>query len=241
MCTVTVVPHDRGVRVMSNRDELRTRPAALAPRLHRLDGRLAAFPVDPQGGGTWIGVNDAGLIVALLNRNRPPVAATVARTRSRGLIVCDLLRCGSVSDALARAARLDAAAFEPFRAITVQGLSLGVATSDGSRIACVSAALGAPRMFTSSSLGDDVVEHPRRRLFERIVLQRHRAALHGQARFHRHQWPHRPEVSVRMQRQHAVTVSHTVVDVAIHGAGLLYQPTADGRFQHEAREWCSLR
>src|SRR5262245_2529622 len=125
MCTVTVVPHARGVRVMSNRDELRTRVAALPPRLHRLDRRMAAFPTDPQGGGTWIGANDAGLIVALLNRSRPTVTTGPVRAHSRGLIVRDLLRSGSLDDALDRAARLDATGFEPFHLIAVQNARLG--------------------------------------------------------------------------------------------------------------------
>ena len=71
MCTVTVVPHETGIRVMCNRDERRSRPAALPPQVHDLGGRLAAFPVDPRGGGSWVGVNDAGIVVTLLNVSGP--------------------------------------------------------------------------------------------------------------------------------------------------------------------------
>ena len=52
---------------MCNRDERRSRPAALPPQVHDLGGRLAAFPVDPRGGGSWVGVNDVGIVVTLLN------------------------------------------------------------------------------------------------------------------------------------------------------------------------------
>jgi hypothetical protein len=37
--------------------------------------------------------------------------------------------------------------------------------------------------------------------------------LDGQARFHAHRWPQRPELSVRMARRGARTVSRSVVDV----------------------------
>ena len=53
---------------MCNRDERRDRRAATPPAVHRLQHRTAIYPVDPVGGGTWIGVNDAGLAAALLNR-----------------------------------------------------------------------------------------------------------------------------------------------------------------------------
>ena len=243
MCTVTIVPHDRGVRVTSNRDELRLRPAALSPRIYDLDGRLAAFPLDPQGGGTWVGVNDAGLIVALLNRNDTPRTTDTPRSRrprSRGLIARDLLRHGSVSDALATAARLDPTAFEPFRIVTVRSGLAGTATSDSERITCKQHALEGPLMFTSSSLGDDLVERPRRRLFERLVAGRARDWLDGQIRFHRHQWSRHPEISVRMARADAMTVSQTVVEVARRGSGLLYEAAPGGQPRHGARTWCSL-
>jgi len=77
-------------------------------------------------------------------------------------------------------------------------------------------------MFTSSSLGDVLVEPPRRELLERLVL----AAgdwLHGQARFHRHRWTSRPEISVNMAREDAATVSRTTIDVTSSTIDLAYE------------------
>ena len=58
MCTVTLMRYDGGVRLACNRDERRDRPAALPPTSYACGKQRAIFPVDPVGGGTWIGVND---------------------------------------------------------------------------------------------------------------------------------------------------------------------------------------
>jgi uncharacterized protein with NRDE domain len=69
-----------------------------------LDGPVRAVAgVDPQGGGTWLGVNAHGVLVAVTNRARsqPP-----PRPRSRGLLVRDLLTsCASAREATDRAVR----------------------------------------------------------------------------------------------------------------------------------------
>ena len=72
MCTlVLVVPEPGGVlQVAANRDEFLARPAD--PPTPSADGRWLA-PRDRQAGGTWLGVNRAGLFVGVTNRfGRPP-------------------------------------------------------------------------------------------------------------------------------------------------------------------------
>jgi hypothetical protein len=241
VCTVTVVPHGAGVRVACNRDERPVRPDAWPPRVHQVGGRWAAFPIDPLGGGTWIGVNDAGLIVTLLNRNGGATDAVLHPKRSRGLIARRLLRCGSADEALRDVATLDVSDYAPFSVLLVHGPRVSVATSDGTALLTTTEpALDRPMLLTSSALGDEVVDPPRRRLFERLVIDGRHGWLNGQAAFHRHRWKRRPDLSVRMSRADALTVSQTTADVTRSGRRLLYQPLgADG---HErGREWCSLR
>jgi hypothetical protein len=240
MCTVTVVPYDAGVRVVCNRDERRSRPQALPPRVHRVAGRLAAFPIDPVGGGTWIGVNDAGLIVALLNRNGGAPGAVPHPKRSRGLIARRLLRHGAADEAWQSVRGIDVLAYAPFSVLLVSCRWIGAATSDGTGLETTVSPLDRPMLFTSSSLGDDVVEPPRRHLFERLVIGGRDGWLNGQAAFHRHRWKRRPDISVRMSRVDALTVSHTTADVTRHGRRLLYQPLGANGYE-ESREWCSLR
>jgi hypothetical protein len=242
MCTVTVVPHATGIRVTCNRDERRVRPAALPPQVHDLGGRRAVFPVDPLGGGSWIGVNDAGIVVTLLNVSGPPRRSGKEPRQSRGLIVRELLRCGSLSHVVARIASLDSSAFEKFRLVVTRRFTVLDATSDGVRTAIPRRlALDTPLLFTSSSLGDAIVDGPRRQLFRRMVLERRDDWLRGQARFHRHQWPSRREISVCMERDDALTVSRTVIDVTRAARSLLYETPVGHRSAREVREWCFLR
>jgi uncharacterized protein with NRDE domain len=69
------------------------------PRLHR-GGRAFIGGIDPRAGGTWLGVNDCGVLVAITNRPDRPVPPQL---RSRGLLVRDLLGMGSSAEAAALA------------------------------------------------------------------------------------------------------------------------------------------
>jgi uncharacterized protein with NRDE domain len=231
MCTVTIVPLDDGFRLRFNRDERRDRPIARPPAMHMVEARRAVFPVDPTSEGTWIGVNDSGLVIALLNRNEAARSANAARDPesrvSRGRIAPVLLACGSPEEALDRCTTLDVAAFDPFRLMIVQKTIAVAVTSDGRELSHEVVSLSRPVMRTSSSLGDDLVEGPRRELFEMMLGQQPQSAwLRGQRRFHRHQWPSRRELSVLMERDDARTVSETVIDVRPRALELAYRPIA---------------
>ena len=227
MCTVTLLPYDGGFRLACNRDERRDRPAALPPTNHVCGERLATFPVDPAGGGTWIGVNDAGLAATLLNRTRSTDAQRIV-ARSRGLIVPLVMAAQCWGEAMLTADGIDPTSYRPFRLIIVRGSLVGEIVSDGRRLSSTAAALTGPRLFTSSSLGDALVEEPRRRLFEQMIRDHRDGWPQGQWRFHRHCWPQQPELSVAMERDDARTVSRTVIDVRAESINFSYQPVTDG-------------
>lgn len=226
MCTVTIVPRVDGFRVACNRDERNSRPSALAPRRHHLAPRLAVFPTDLQSGGTWIGANDAGLVLALLNRTSPAVSATVRRCPqySRGHVIPPLLEVDTLQTALGLALTLNPVWFEPFCLVLVQGRDVAAISNDGLRLSVDRSRSTLPLLFTSSSLGDEKVEEPRRRLFAQMVLGAKDSWLHGQRLFHRHRWPGRPELSVQMARGDARTVSRSVVDVRDGRVEFHYEP-----------------
>jgi Transport and Golgi organisation 2 len=223
MCTVSIVPCGDGFRLACNRDERRNRPAATHPTTHRVGNRTAIFPVDPQGGGTWIGVNDCGLAATLLNRTPEGGRRRTVPARSRGLIIPSLLACASLVEALDMATAIDPSQYELFRLVLGQPMAAAILTSDGRTLALDTASVSEPIMWTSSSLGDGVVEGPRRALFESKVQRREPSAwLAAQMRFHAHQWRARPEVSVLMGRADARTVSRTFVRVTSSGMDLRY-------------------
>ena len=215
MCTVTIVPSGDGFRLGCNRDERCDRAAASPPAVHSLRHRTAIFPVDPAGQGTWVGVNGAGVAAALLNRAIDSATPIDRRSRrSRGLILPHLLDCPSLTEALDVTAALDPCDFDRFRLVVAQNTAAAIVTSDGVVLSVELTQLSRPMMLTSSSLGDALVECPRRRLFDRLFDGEARSWLRAQRRFHDHQWPNRRDISVSMERADARTVSHTVVNVS---------------------------
>jgi len=75
------------VVLAANRDESRDRPFD-PPRVHAGAVPFVA-PVDRRAGGSWVGLNAAGLVAAVTNR---PQRAPSLGGRSRGLLLLDALR-----------------------------------------------------------------------------------------------------------------------------------------------------
>jgi len=70
MCTLTWRRGSKEtVEVFFNRDEKKTRSRAEPPG-ERFDANGVRYlsPLDPESGGTWMLVNERGLVVCLLNR-----------------------------------------------------------------------------------------------------------------------------------------------------------------------------
>ncbi len=86
------------VLVAANREESYARQGT-PPELWQTDPPILAGR-DPLAGGTWLGVNRFGLLVAITNRRGTP---SPPQPRSRGLLCRDLLACGNATDAHAQA------------------------------------------------------------------------------------------------------------------------------------------
>ncbi len=85
----------------ANRDESRDRPTA-PPQLHSGGEVDYLCGGDRRAGGTWLGVNQHVLIVAVTNRPSPPSRASL---RSRGLLAVDLLQAHAAEQAAELAMR----------------------------------------------------------------------------------------------------------------------------------------
>lgn len=114
MCTIAVlhgVHPEFPVVVASNRDEAYDRPAT-GPEVLAREPVLVAGGRDPVGGGTWTGVTATGLFVGLTNQRsfRPPDPTR----RSRGAVVLDALRTGSVAGVERYLRSLDPTEFNAF-------------------------------------------------------------------------------------------------------------------------------
>lgn len=244
MCTVSVIrcetaaPRSSGdssrgespklLRIVCNRDEKLIRTEALPPVCRKYRDRTAILPIDPLSRGTWIGVNDAGLALCLLNATHSGVqqatsAAHARLLKSRGDIIPSLLDCENVGEAIDRAAALDPREFPPFRLIAISLTHVGVIASDRVAVRVRQCQpLRGPFMATSSSLGDELVDPVRRELFGECL--RHAVdPCEAQDRFHSHQWPDRRHVSVLMARPDARTVSRTIVQIGRDHVRMTYR------------------
>jgi uncharacterized protein with NRDE domain len=103
MCLVAFffrVVEDAPLIVGANREEAYARggePPRILPGVLR-----AAAGVDPRAAGTWFGINERGVVVAITNRFKSDLPPN---PRSRGLLARDLLDCPTAQAASALAAR----------------------------------------------------------------------------------------------------------------------------------------
>lgn len=218
MCTLSAInlrtgEGRAGYRLVMNRDELRTRARGVPPEWREMGGVRAVWPVDPDGGGTWIGAAETGLTLALVNSFPEPMPELPADRVSRGLIIPRLIASEGLEGVLGELEELEIERFAPFRLVAID-LTEGeggdveprmlVVDWDRRELA-VETHLDGPMCLVSSGLGDRVVE-PRRGLFEEMVVGGG-LSVAAQDAFHAHRWAERPEISVMMERAGARTVS----------------------------------
>jgi uncharacterized protein with NRDE domain len=96
--------------IAANRDEHFAR-ASEAPKLWNGDPAILAGK-DLAAGGTWLGVNSAGIAAAIVNRRVQ--IEPLASPRSRGLMCLDMLQAAALGDARAALPYEDAGRYQPF-------------------------------------------------------------------------------------------------------------------------------
>jgi uncharacterized protein with NRDE domain len=92
VCTLALyfqLSQDFPLIVAANRDEHYDRPA-VSPMLLKSQPKVLAG-LDIRAGGTWLGINEHGLLAAVLNRRSEAIENPERATRSRGLLCLDLL------------------------------------------------------------------------------------------------------------------------------------------------------
>jgi uncharacterized protein with NRDE domain len=113
MCTLAIyfrVAPEWPVIVAANRDEFLDRPA-LDPTVLNDDPNVVGGK-DLRAGGTWLGVNENGVLCGLLNRRADDGGNP--RARSRGLLCLDALRRPTAEAAALFAAAENGADYNPF-------------------------------------------------------------------------------------------------------------------------------
>ncbi len=221
MCTLSwwVAETERGV--LFNRDEKRTRSHGLAPDIRQgTSGRPILMPKDPDAGGTWIGVNGVGLIVALLN-NYPFYQGTQPGQRSRGKLVVDLLdQADTAADCMSRLAGLDSSIYSGYLLFAMgRGGGPMAREWDGEQLSEISlTGEGGLHVLTSSSFRREECEDFRFELFK--GESRERATLKEKHGFFH---PDDHALGPVMVRDDAATDSITEIVVSPNHAHMWFQ------------------
>jgi hypothetical protein len=214
MCTVSWTLVDGGYHLLFNRDERTTRGRAVPPEVHDVRGVRAIAPLDSDFGGTWIGANELGVSVCLLNRYDATTGPLTAPALSRGLLVLDLL---DVRSRIEVRERLSESRLERFQPFTLLALAPGepalVARWSGRH--CLFEYVGEfSNPLVSWSFDPAGVAASRKREFEAIPRQDGRLAPEALAALHHSHEPAPGPFSVCMHRDDASTVSLSWIEVA---------------------------
>jgi hypothetical protein len=253
MCTLTFIPGlpGGGYLLATNRDESPERGPAWAPMVQQLGDRQLIAPHDSDQGGTWVGVDDRGMLLAVLNGDRPDPPPVPPDPISRGQLVNDLLadpRFSRVRDALEQRRRTATMNYRPFKLVGVSpGPSIGDRSAHILRAEWTGSVLAfeeqsGPRCAVSSTFEHEAVTNSRRGAFDRFLKEHDgvlRAATATDAASsaiddlaerllafhagHRIEAPDGDAYTVCMHRPDAGTVSSTIVIVTRTHVTMRYQ------------------
>ena len=158
MCTIVLLlrpGHHWPVVIAANRDEMADR-SSQPPARHWPDRADVVAGLDELGQGTWLGMNDHGVVAAILNRTGS--LGPQAGKRSRGELPLEALDHADAASAVKALCGLNAAAYRPFNMVVVDNTRAYWLRSDGlGDINAFPIATGV-HMLTASEL-DDTESH----------------------------------------------------------------------------------
>jgi hypothetical protein len=225
MCTIAFIARRHGYVLGMNRDEKKTRVVALPALRQRMGDRTALFPSEPNG-GTWIGVNDSGTTLALINWYSVPAQAPGTAT-SRGEVVKSCLPAAASAEVERILTGLPLARLNAFRLIGVFPKTKGIVEWLWDQRELRSSAFPwRTNLWVSSGYDEPGAQQIRGRYFAEVLHQRSAGTLSWLRRFQSSHRPERGPFSVCMHREDAATVSSTEIGVSRSSATLRYTPGA---------------
>ncbi len=221
MCTLSWLGEPDGYALYFNRDERLTRAPALPPTRGEREGVAYLAPTDGDFGGTWIGVNEYGVTIALLNRYAESPPDPEPNRVSRGLLVRSLLDARTAGRAIDRLAPATLGRYQPF---TLAAVDPGreVLLTDWTGALLLRALVETPGMIRTSSGRDQAEAERARSAAWRAMLGDGPVTRDRLDRFHRSHDPERGPFSVCMHRPEAATRGYTVVTVETHQVQLAH-------------------
>ncbi len=163
MCTVSFCINQGEVIFTSNRDERTIRPASTMPMVENVGSKNIIYPKDPQSGGTWIGCDDWGNCIILLNGGFEMHQLKEKYRMSRGIIVKESI--GS-NDPLKYIKEVELSDIEPFQVILYGNGRLDRMVWDGSEKHFFDLDIEKTHIFSSVTLYDEKMRSDREMWWE---------------------------------------------------------------------------
>ena len=234
MCTLSWIRGATGYSVFMNRDEQPTRAPGLPPAIHEGQVRWIA-PIDGQSHGTWIGANDRGLTLAILNRWHESPMRAEGEWISRGLLVTSLLGETSKDKVERRLREEPLGLYQPFTLVAFEiGRGARLFAWNGKELN-LTQVVETGLVLTSSGFDQEKATRDRGDLFRRwqeFVPPNRRSAdsppPEAFERIHASHIPEKGPLSICMHRPEAGTVSCTRIDVGLETVDMTYIPGPPG-------------
>lgn len=211
MCTVSWWRNGSDYGLLFNRDESRKRLDAIAPRVHNEGSCWYLCPIDADAGGTWVFVNQFGLIGCLLN-NYPSQRIAVPKAVSRGLLLKSLGCQQDIDSVQTAVTEMRLMSYQAFFLLIMHARSMNLFAWDGSRL-IVSKDRAIKRPLTTSGYRPTEVIEYRFNKFKELCAEDTGPSQQQLASFHSQYHPDFPAHSVLMSGPETRTVSQSQIIV----------------------------
>ncbi len=225
MCTVSIVPGSEGLVVSMNRDERRGRAEAPPLLLQGAENKLLGwYARDSSSGGSWFGVNQAGLLALLINRYQ--LAAPASPSQSRGVLVPRALQYGDAGAALRALAATRWPDFDGFELLLIQGAEGHRLCWDAANLQQESFSIDHPQLLLSSGVDYEAVRIWRQQAFSDFLARNPSPDVDSLLKLHTRRCPENPSLGILMEREHSHTKS--ICQAVLHDAQIRvrYLPVA---------------
>lgn len=230
MCTVTYLPLANNDFILtSNRDVTIRRVPASVPQIEQLEAIKLIYPKDGAAGGTWMGANDNGRVVCLLNGGFEKHIYNPPYRKSRGLVVKDILS-GEDLDILET---YDLKGIEPFTLLVLDAadeFQFRELVWDGTQKHLTSTDTSYPKIWSSSTLYDSAMRAKRKDWFGSWLIQNARYSQDQILDFHETAGEGDPTVDVQMNRGIIRTVSISSIHKRANYLTFFYHDCITDRF-----------
>ena len=162
MCSIVILRQPGAtfpLILAGNRDEMAGRPWK-APARHWPDRPDLIGGIDELAGGSWLALNDTGVVAVVLNRMG--TLGPEDGKRSRGELVLDALDYADAADAARAMVHLDPAAYRPFNLVVADNRdAFWLTLREGAKRIVAERIPDGLSMVTANDLNDDVERpHP---------------------------------------------------------------------------------